>query len=315
MSEAYHLYVISFTVGKESGLALVAANDDRSAFQMLKNGGSRHCDGYMLQQIREIGMSCCCTYGLLMESFVNALEAYDAISSATRVYMGPKGDAGDAGPQGEPGPRGERGPQGVEGPAGPKGDVGKRITSAVATVREDPNESPLTIYPRIVEGAVGDTLVLDMFNFKGEKGSTGERGPAGVESVQVNVDGLSGDPTAVSSVSDGTLYMSFSGLKGQKGDPGTSHSRQAVVTTLPTASADTTDIVYLKQIGSSDEYERWITQYDGTNYSWIQIGTTEMTLDDYIRKDSILYYTEAEMAEIEVFDSTKIYITYEEEEV
>lgn len=312
---AYHLYVISFTVGKESGLALVAAQDEKAAFQILKNGGSRHCDGYSLIQIRDIGMSTSCTYGLLMESFVNAMEAYDAIVSATRAYAGPKGDQGDQGVQGEPGPQGEIGPRGEQGEIGPKGDPGKGIVSAVATARQDPNEEPLTIRARVVEGAAGNTLILDLFNFKGDRGSVGERGPAGVESVQANVDGLSGNPTVVSSVSDGILYMSFSGLKGQKGDPGASHSRQSVVTTLPAASSETTDVVYLKQIGNTDEYERWITQYDGTNYSWIQIGTTEMTLDDYIRKDSILYYTEEEMEEIEVFDTSKIYVTYEEEEV
>lgn len=314
MQEAFHLYVISFTVGAESGLAMVAAQDEKSAFQILKNGGSRHCDGYSLIQTRDIGMTANCHYGLLMESYVNALQAFEAITSVANYMIGPKGDIGEIGPQGEPGPQGIQGPQGEIGETGPKGDTGKRIISAIATARQDPNEEPMTIRARVVEGPVGDTLVLDLFNFKGEKGSTGERGPAGVESVIVNVDGLPGTPTAVSSVSDGVMYVSFSGLKGQKGDPGVSHSRQSVVTTLPTASAETVDVVYLKQIGDTDEYERWITQYDGTNYSWIQIGTTEMTLDDYIRKDSILYYTEAEMEQIDVFDTTKIYVTYEEEE-
>lgn len=324
MSEAFHLYVISFTVGKEAGLAMVAAQDEKSAFQILKNGGSRYGEGYSLIQTRDIGMTTNCTYGLLLESFVNAKEAYDAITAAVRAYTGPKGDKGDPGTPGEPGEPGapgERGPQGIPGPqgepgeAGEKGESGKSIISAVATARQDPNEEPLTIKTRVVEGASGNTLVLDLFNFKGEMGSTGERGPAGVETVIVNVDGLSGVPTAVSSVSDGVMYISFSGLKGQKGDPGVSHSRQSVVTTLPAASAQTIDIIYLKQIDNTDEYERWITQFDGTNYSWIQIGTTEMTLDDYIRKDSILYYTEAEMEQIEEFDTTKIYVTYEEEEV
>ena len=92
MSEQYHLYVISFTVGAESGLALVAAMDDRTAFQILKNGGSRHCDGYSLIQTRDIGMTASCTYGLLMESFVNAREAYDAIVSVADKLL--KGEPG-----------------------------------------------------------------------------------------------------------------------------------------------------------------------------------------------------------------------------
>lgn len=94
MSEAFHLYVISFTVGKEAGLALVAAQDEKSAFQILKNSGSRYCEGYSLIQIRDIGMTSSCSYGLLMESFVNAKEAYDAIvQAAQRIIKGDKGDS------------------------------------------------------------------------------------------------------------------------------------------------------------------------------------------------------------------------------
>lgn len=94
MSEAFHLYVISFTVGKEAGLAMVAAQDEKSAFQILKNGGSRYSEGYSLIQIRDIGMTSSCSYGLLMESFVNAKEAYDAIvQAAQRIIKGDKGDS------------------------------------------------------------------------------------------------------------------------------------------------------------------------------------------------------------------------------
>lgn len=94
MSEAFHLYIISFTVGKEAGLAMVAAQDEKSAFQILKNGGSRYCEGYSLIQTRDIGMTTNCTYGLLLESFVNAKEAYDAIvQAAQRIIKGDKGDS------------------------------------------------------------------------------------------------------------------------------------------------------------------------------------------------------------------------------
>lgn len=108
MSDAYHLYTISFTVGSESGIALVAAQDEKSAFQILKNGGSRHCDGYSLIQTRDIGMTTSCHYGLLMESFVNAMEAYDAIISvANRILRGEKGEKGDKGDDGIDGRDGE----------------------------------------------------------------------------------------------------------------------------------------------------------------------------------------------------------------
>jgi len=154
MSEAYHLYVISFTVGAESGLALVAASSSGDAFQMLKNGGSRYGEGYELKQIRDIGMTGNCYYGLLMESFVNAIEAYAAIASVANKIQGPrgpsmyeeavangytgteqewldersgpKGDKGDKGDTGETGPKGDKGDTGETGPQGPRGEKGDK---------------------------------------------------------------------------------------------------------------------------------------------------------------------------------------------
>ena len=93
MDQAYHLYEISFTAGSEAGLAMVAAQNESSAFQILKNGGSRCHDSYSLIQIRDIGMSMNCTYGLLLESYVNALTAYEAINEAADKFL--KGDPGD----------------------------------------------------------------------------------------------------------------------------------------------------------------------------------------------------------------------------
>ena len=92
-----HLYVISFTVSSESGLALVSAQDEKSAFQILKNGGSRNSNGYSIIQCRDIGMSSDCHYGLLMESFVNARIAYDAIVSLASRLVGPKACRDDCG--------------------------------------------------------------------------------------------------------------------------------------------------------------------------------------------------------------------------
>ena len=99
-----HLFVLSFTVGTESGIALVAANSSSQAFQILKNSGSRNChDGshYTLIDNRDIGMIAECNYGLLMESYVNALEAYKALLSVLDKVKGDKGDKGDNGDSGE----------------------------------------------------------------------------------------------------------------------------------------------------------------------------------------------------------------------
>ena len=113
MSEQYHLYTINFTVGAESGIALVACGDPRSAFLILKNSGSRNHDMYSLVQCRDIGLTCACTYGLLMEAFVNAIEAYNAICYAANRLIGPRGEQGPAGPKGDKGDKGDPGESGT----------------------------------------------------------------------------------------------------------------------------------------------------------------------------------------------------------
>lgn len=149
MQEAFHLYVISFTVSKEAGLALVAAQDEKTAFQILKNAGSRHCDGYSLIQTRDIGMTSTCSYGLLLESFVNAKEAYDAIVQATRKYIGPKGD---------------------------KGDQGNAAGFGEFTASVDPNTGTPDV---IIHLSGPDTAKNAHFEFKGIRGEVGPIGPVG----------------------------------------------------------------------------------------------------------------------------------------
>lgn len=52
------------------------------------------------------------------------------------------------------------------------------------------------------------------------------------------------------------------------------------VTTLPTASADTLGKIYL--VGPTNGvYDRYYTSYDGTTYSWVGVGTTEINLANY----------------------------------
>lgn len=156
MSEAFHLYVISFTVGKEAGLALVAANSEKDAFQILKNGGSRYSEGYSLIQTRNIGMSSSCSYGLLLESFVNAKEAYDAIIQATRRYIGPQGD---------------------------KGEQGDAAGFGEFTASVDPN----TGTPGVIVHLSGpDTAKNAHFEFYGIRGEVGPMGPTGPAVPLVN---------------------------------------------------------------------------------------------------------------------------------
>ena len=313
MSEAFHLYVISFTVGKEAGLAMVAAQDEKSAFQILKNGGSRHGDSYSLIQIRDIGMSSSCSYGLLLESFVNAKEAYDAIIQATRVYAGPKGDqgekgergekgdTGEQGPRGETGIQGEVGPQGEQGPQGlqgEKGDTGASIVSAEQTVvsPDDEGENEITI--TLSDGTESKVYI--------------KNGRAGVTDVSVTVDAVHGVPRATSLLEEGHLSIAFTGLKGMQGNPGVNNATMIVVDELPAASEATSQKIYLILNEQTGDYDRYFTQFDGTNYGWVQAGSMTVNLEDYQRKDDEVWLTQEEFDALEVKDITKVYNVYEE---
>ena len=52
------------------------------------------------------------------------------------------------------------------------------------------------------------------------------------------------------------------------------------------ASASTIQKIYLVATGTTDNYDRYITVGDST-YSWVNLGTTEITLADYATKDEL----------------------------
>jgi hypothetical protein len=70
------------------------------------------------------------------------------------------------------------------------------------------------------------------------------------------------------------------------------------VTELPNASDDTMGKIYLVGPDANDEYDRYISSYNGTNYSWVQVGTTQMDLSGYA--------TDAEVSQLEakLYNST-----------
>lgn len=58
------------------------------------------------------------------------------------------------------------------------------------------------------------------------------------------------------------------------------------VATLPTASASTLGKIYL--VGPTNGvYDRYYTSYDGTTYSWVGVGTTEINLANYATKEEL----------------------------
>lgn len=178
-----YLFVISFTVGKEAGIALVAAGSERQAFEILQNSGNYNGfpEKYVLVQSRNIGLIASVAYGLLIESYVNAMEAYDAIIKAANKLVGPKGDTGE---------KGEKGDTGDRGPAG--------VTSVRVTVDQT------TGYPYAETSLIGGVLSIIFHGIKGEKGEKGERGDMG----DISFDDV---PTEGSDnlLTSGALYIAF----------------------------------------------------------------------------------------------------------
>lgn len=68
---------------------------------------------------------------------------------------------------------------------------------------------------------IDDGSTYNWYQF-GQKGDTGEQGPAGVDEVSVRVVNTTGTPTAVATLENGLLTIVFNGVKGEKGDQGNS---------------------------------------------------------------------------------------------
>ena len=78
------------------------------------------------------------------------------------------------------------------------------------------------------------------------------------------------------------------------------------------ASSSTQNKVYL--VGNEDDETKlqYMTSFDGTNYSWVLMGSTDIDLSEYQRKDDEVWLTEDEFAALAVKDPTKTYNVYEE---
>ena len=58
----------------------------------------------------------------------------------------------------------------------------------------------------------------------------------------------------------------------------TSEEYEGPVTELPTASADTMHKIYLVGEEGDTEFDRYYTSFDGTNYSWVPMGSTQINI-------------------------------------
>jgi len=59
------------------------------------------------------------------------------------------------------------------------------------------------------------------------------------------------------------------------------------VTTLPAASASTLGKIYLVGPDANGFYDRYYTSYDGSTYSWVAAGNTEINLANYATKEEV----------------------------
>ena len=189
--------------------------------------------------------------------------------------------------------------------SGLKGTPGTSIKSVVQTSAsgEDGEYNEITI--TLDDGSVSKVYVKN-----------GEAGRVGVTEAHATTDALvSPTPTVNTTLTDdGALYFAFSGLKGIQGNPGVNNTTMVVTEDIygEDASEDTMDIVFLQYNDDTGEYDRYITQYDGSTYSFVQIGDTSLDLSDYQRKDDEVWLTQAEFDALEIKDITKVYNVYEE---
>lgn len=218
---------------------------------------------------------------------------------------GEKGDKGDTGSQGPKGEQGNPGSQGPQGEPGPKGDPGepfqiRKIYSSVDEMEadynnpgieegdfvlietgnvEDPDNSKL-----YVKGPTGWQFVTDLSGAQGIQGPKGDTGsPAGFGSITATVDDTVGTP-AVSVQSDGpntakNIAFNFSGLKGEKGDPGQAGTQINNLAPLKVNTAPTTDAGAVVNVAVGEQAKATIgdlSGLSGENRASIEAVVTEM---------------------------------------
>ena len=112
------------------------------------------------------------------------------------------------------------------------------------------------------------------------KGETGN----GIESIEQTTESEeSGGANIITvTMTDGTSaqFSVRNGGRGLQGPPGASNAKYKEVQTLPTASAETMDYIYLTPSQTAGVYNMSYTEEDGGTYTWRSLGTTAIQLSD-----------------------------------
>lgn len=141
----------------------------------------------------------------------------------------------------------------------------------------------------VVESAedAGNNVVTVTFtdgtseSFNVKNGHTGNGIASIVQTVESPDD--AGTNVITITMTNGTV-VTFNVKNGSKGTPGVAQAAYKSVSSLPTASAQTMDKIYLTPSGTSGVYNMSYTEFDGSAYSWQDLGTTAIQLSDYATK-------------------------------
>ena len=152
------------------------------------------------------------------------------------------------------------------------------ITSVQVSVEDNEPGTPSA------ECSLANKVLSVIFHYlKGEAGDA-----AGFGAITATVDDVVGDPSVTVTASGPdtakVLAFAFHGLRGIQGVPGVANAKYKQVDTLPTASADTMDFIYLTPSGTSGVYDMSYTEQDGSTFTWRDLGTTAIQLSDYATK-------------------------------
>ena len=84
-----------------------------------------------------------------------------------------------------------------------------------------------------------------------------------------------------------------------------------VVQQLPTASAATVGKIYLLPT-TGDTYERWITYDTGSGYQWVSVGSTDIDLSNYAKKDgsNVTAFEAMTLSAQDVYAHNRLYADY-----
>ena len=213
----------------------------------------------------------------------------ETIYTAPQGPAGPQGATGATGPQGEPGEDGQDGQPGAPGPANTLsiGTVQSGQTAAANITGEAPNQQLNLVLPQGGNAYVHIKYAAAVPTSDNDMHPTPQTGDKwiGVYSGNLEVAPTAHTSYVWSKYVGETGPEGPDGPQGPQGAPGVSNAKYKSVQTLPTASADTMDFIYLTPSGTSGVYNMSYTEENNGSYSWQSLGTTEMQLNDYATKE------------------------------